>query len=440
MPETQQLLDDARFAVQLATEAGAGDAVAGCSWGRALEFQWRDGHLERVQEDISRSLGIALYVDGRFSTHSTNDLDRGRLRGFVAEAVALTRCLEPDPFRKIPEPELYRGRAELDLDLVDRSLESLGPDERIRWLQEMDEAAHGDPDVISATSGISDSFGRTARVSSNGFEGAVERSSIWYGSDVTIRDGETKRPEASRWVGALHREGLPPPGETAKEALRRALARRAAKKAPSVRTAMVVDPEAAPGLLGRIFGALSAGAIQQKQSWLAGKLGEPIASPLLTMIDDPHRPRGLGSRLWDGEGIASRRMSVVEAGVLKAYYVDTYYGRKLGWKPTTGSTSNIVFAHGDKDLKGLLEEVGEGVYVNSWLGGNANGTTGDFSFGIRGHMLRGGELAEPVSEMNVSGNYLELLQKLLKVGNDPVPWSAFRTPSLVFEGIQFSGA
>ena len=435
-----ELLAQAANAVQMAQDAGAEQAVAAASWGRSLEYQWRDGKLEKVQEDTSRGVGVSLYVDGRFSSHSTNDLDPDRLRVFVADAVALTRLLEPDPYRLITPAELYEGRSELDLDQVNRSLVDLDRATRVDWCRTLADAASAHDDVISSTSGVMDSHSTSARVASNGFEGSVERTSVWYGCETTIREGEHKRPEAHRWVGGCHLDGLPSPAETGAEALRRVLARRGATKVPSCRTTMIVDREAAPSLLGRIFSAMGAGSIQQKRSFLADKLHQPITSSALTMRDDPFRPRSLASRLFDGEGIASRPRDIVVDGVLQLFFVDTYYGRKLGWEPTTSGPSNVVFEHGDQDLSGLVAGCQDGIYVTSWLGGNANMTTGDFSFGLRGHAVRDGALAEPVSEMNVTGNYGDLLQKLAVVGNDPLPWSTFRTPTLVFEDIQFSGA
>lgn len=438
-----ELLERARDAVKMATDAGASDAVASSGWGRSLEFQWRDDKVEKVQESTSKALRIALYVDGRFSSHGTNDLDPTRLRRFVAEAVALTRALEPDSFRKITPAELYEGRSDVELDLVDHALTVDAPDAmtreaRLDWIKRLHDAAHADEVVISATSGMMDSHSASARVSSNGFEGTMERTSVWFGAECTIKDGE-KRPEASRWVGGLHRDGLQGPEEVGAECLRRVLSRRGQRKVESQRTAMVVDPESGAGLIGRIFGAMTAGAVQQKRSFLADKKGESIASSALTLVDDPLILRGMGSRLYDGEGIASKKRTIVKDGVLDTFFVDTYYGRKLGWEPTTGGASNITFAHGDKSRDEIMADVGEGILVTSWLGGNANATTGDFSFGMRGHRIVGGAIGEPVSEMNVTGNYLDLLQRLSLVGNDPVPWSAFRCPTLVFDDIQFSG-
>ncbi|MBK9383682.1 MAG: TldD/PmbA family protein [Planctomycetes bacterium] len=435
-----ELLARAREAVELAQRCGASDAVASLGAGRSLEFQWRDERLEKVQENASQGLGLALYVDGRFSTHSTNDLDPRRLASFVAEAVELTRLLAPDPFRVIPDPKLYAGRPGDLLDLVDPSAVDLPRERCLEWCRLLEARARAHAEVVSATSGVMSGTSLSARVSSNGFEGTRESTGVWYGAEVTARDGEHRRPEAARWVGATHLADLERVEDVGAEALRRVLARRGATKAPTQRTHLIVDREAAPGLLGRVLGALGASAVQQKRSFLAERAGERIASPLLSITDHPLLPKLAGSRHFDGEGISARVLPIVERGVLRHFYVDTYYGRKLGWEPTTASPSNLVVELGPKSREELLRDVGEGLYVTSWLGGNANTTTGDYSFGLQGHAVRHGEIQEPISEMNVTGNFLDLLQRLVAVGNDPEKWSSFRAPTLVFEGIDFSGS
>ncbi|MFT7667580.1 MAG: PmbA protein [Planctomycetota bacterium] len=434
----EELLNQAKLAVELGKKAGADDVVASVSWGRGLKFEWREGRLEKVQESTSRRLGLAVYVDGRFSTCSTNDLDSGRLAKFAEETVALTRFLEVDPYRKITPPELYAGRSEINLEQTDPSLADLSREKRIEWCQEMDERSRADKLVITAENRVTDSHSMGARATSNGFEAAEECTGVWLYAEVSVPDGE-KRPEDYYYAGGSHLSDLPSAASIADEALRRARGRIGSKKISSRRTTMVVDPEAGSGLLGRVLGALSGGSIQQKRSFLADGLNQQIASPVLTMTDDPLRVRGLSSQHHDGEGISSRKRTIIEKGVLKTFFIDTYYGRKLGWEPTTGGASNMIFDHGPDDLAKILSRVKDGIYVTSWLGGNADMATGNFSFGLCGHLIEGGELVAPVSEMNVTGNYGDILNQLVELGNDPLPWSSFRTPTLVFEDVQFSG-
>ena len=434
-----RLMEQATQALELARAAGADEIVSGASQGQSTEFTFRDGQLEQVQQSASRGLQLILYVDGRYSTHNTTDLRPEALARFVDDAVALTRHLQPDPFRQITDPSLYAGRVEIELDLVDEEVQRLGRDTCLDWLKAMDQEARDDQRVVSATSQVSFGWQQGARISSNGFAGQREGTQIGFGSSVTLDEGDGRRPEGHRYVHARHLADLPAAATAAAEALERARARLGSDKGPSARTTMVVDREAGGQLLGRLQEALSAAAVQQNRSCLAEKKDRAIAPALLSATDDPHLRRGLSSRLYDGEGIAARPQAVIEEGVLRMFYVDTYYGRKLGWQPTGGSASNLVFALGDKGRDGLLSQAGEGYYLNGWLGGNADMTSGDFSFGLQGHRIEGGQMGEPVGEMNITGNYLDLLQNLVAVGDDPNPYSWLATPTLVFEGVEFSG-
>jgi PmbA protein len=437
MPE--KLLQQASEAVDLSRRLGANDALVSVSRSQSTRFVYRNGKVEQVQQNTGSGLHARLYVDGRYSSHSTTDLRPDPLRRFLEDAVFLTRQLQPDPHRVIPDPALFAGRPDAPLDTDDPAVRDLPRDLCLAWLSEMDRAARADARVISATGQVSFGHSTSAMVGSNGFSGFQGGTHAGYGSTVTLNEGDGRRPEAYRYVTAHHLADLPPPEEAAAEALRRAIGRLGSRKAASARTTMVVDPEAGGNLLGRVVGALCADSIQQNRSFLAGKRGESIASPVLTLTDEPLMPRGLGSRTYDSEGISARPMPVVEAGVLRHYFVDTYYGRKLGWAPTTGDPSNLVFVPGTRGLDELVDDAGSGFYVNGWLGGNADGTTGDFSFGFLGNRIEGGRLAGPVSEMNITGTFLDLLRNLAAVGNDPTPWSSYRTPTLVFRDVEFSG-
>jgi PmbA protein len=184
---------------------------------------------------------------------------------------------------------------------------------------------------------------------------------------------------------------------------------------------------------------MTARAIQQKSSFLDGMIDKKIASEKLTVIDDPSLQKGLGSRLFDGEGIAAKKRVMIEKGVLKNYFIDNYYGKKLGWDPTTAGPSNIVFEYGTKTFDELLKEIKKGIIINGFIGGNSNNTTGDFSFGIVGLYVENGQIVKPVNEMNISGNAKDVWNQLVEMGNDPYQYSSNLAPSMLFEKIQFSG-
>lgn len=434
------LQNRAAQAVELAKGAGAAEAWATATQGRDVEFEYRDGALEKVKDTTSRSLNINVYASGRYSSHQTTDLNPARLKSFVAEAVAITRALEPDEHRKITPAELFAGRSEADLDLVDAAVAQISREQRLAWCRELDKIATAHDRVISATAGIYDGTLNSASASSNGFAGTHAETYCWYGTNITLMDKGDKRASDGYYVGGQHVASLPPAEDVARTGLERALSRLGSEKGPTTKSPMIVDARAAGSLVGRLLGPANARRVHQGQSFWAELVGEQAFSTKLSISDDPLIPRGFGSRHYDGEGIASQYLPIVENGVVSNLYVDTYHGRKAGMKPTTGSASNRVIAPGELSLDDLLTQVGNGVYVTSWLGGNADQTTGDFSLGLRGHMIENGEIGRPVSEMNVTGNLRDLFSQLELVGNDVYTYSSTLTPSLVFGGVDFSGA
>jgi len=427
-------------AVELARGAGAAEAWATASQGRDVEFEYRDGALEKVKDTTSRSLNINIYAGGRYSSHQTTDLNPQRLQSFVAEAVAITRALEPDEHRSITPAELFNGRPTVDLDLVDAAVAGITREQRLAWCEELDKVATAHDRVISATAGIYDGTLNSASASSNGFTGTHAETYCWYGTSITLMDQGDKRASDGYYVGGQHVASLPAAAGVAQTGLERALNRLGTEKGPTIKTSMIVDAQAAGSLIGRLLGPASARRVHQGQSFWADLIGKQAFSEKLTISDDPLIRRGFGSRLFDSEGISAKYLPIVENGVVRNLYVDTYHGRKAGMAPTTGSASNIVIAPGKLSLDGLLKEVGNGVYVTSWLGGNADQTTGDFSLGLRGHMIENGEIGRPVGEMNVTGNLRDLFSQLELVGSDVYKYSSTLTPSLVFGGVDFSGA
>jgi len=432
----------ARAAMTNALAKGAKESAATVNRTRNVSLEWRDGKVEKINEATTRRLTLQLYVDGRYSQVSSSDLRPEALDTFIADSITMTRVLAEDPFRALPAPALYEGRASVDLQLDDPAYPTVTPEQRRKAAQQMEEAARavkGAEAILSVSTGFDDTRTESFRVASNGFEGTRIDTVFFVSASVSVKDADGRRPEDSSFGGSRFLGEVPATAVVGREAAERAISRLGAKKPPSAVMTLVIDNRAAGRLMGALAGPLSGASLQQKRSFLEGKLGQAIGSPLLDVVDDPLIPKAFGSRLYDGEGLAAKRRPVFEKGVLRSYYIDTYYGKKLKMAPTSGGVSNLAWTLGAKPQAALVKDVGEGILVTGFLGGNSNGTTGDYSLGVQGFRIRGGSRAEPVGEMNIAGNMLDLMKKLTAVGDDPWPYSSMRTPTLVFEGVLLAG-
>lgn len=437
---SKESLELAHWAVEQARKQGANQVAADVFSERSIEAEVRAGKLEKLQESARHGLSLAIYLEQRYSSHSTNDLRRDSLARFIGEAVAMTRYLAQDSFRSLPDPKHYAGQEKRDLNLVDPGYDKIETAERVRRAKAIEAAALAESDkIISVTAGYGDSFSHNVKVQSNGFEGEETGTSFSISANVTVKDDQGGRPEDYAYGYTRHLKELPEVTSVGKEAAQRALKKIGQRKIASGRYDLLVENRSASRVFGALVGAMTGRALQQKSSFLDGMLGKTVASEKLTVNEDPFVPAGTGSRLFDGEGIAARKRSVIDKGVLKTYYIDNYYGRKLGVEPTTGYPSNLVFALGEKNLAAMVKGISKGILVTSFIGGNSNGTTGDFSFGLVGFYIENGELRQPVNEMNISGNLKDLWKQLAATGNDPFPYGGWRIPTLHFTGVQFSG-
>ena len=441
-PLSPELLEVAERCQKIALAKGASEVAARAYKVRDVNVQWRDGKLEQIGEATTRGVSLQLYVDGRYSAVSSSDLRPEALETFIADAVVMTRSLAQDPFRSLADPKLYAGQPTVDLQLEDPAYPKVSPEKRRQVAQDLEEAARavkGAEHILSVTTGFGDNRSESVRVHSNGFSGARVDTAFSASAQVSVKDPDGRRPEDAAWATVRFVGEMPGAAEIGRRAAFRTLARLGAKKAASGVLPMVLENRAAGRLVGALTAALSGQALQQKRSFLEGKKDEVVGGPLLTLTDDPLVPKGFGSRLFDGEGIAAKAMPVFEKGALRHYYLDTYYGKKLQMAPTTGGSSNLVVAPGAHGQAELVGQIPDGILVTGFLGGNSNATTGDFSLGVQGFRIRKGEIAEPLGEMNISGNHLDFWKRLSAVGNDPWPYSSLLTPTLVFEGVEFAG-
>jgi len=438
--QRKERLELAQWAVELALKSGADQSAVSINSSRSIEIEFRDKKLEKVKESTQNSLNLQIYLQHRYSAHSTNDLQKDSLDKFIADAVASTKYLSPDEYRSLPDPKYYAKKFDSDLKVRDSNYEKITPAERVKIAAEIEASAMAQSNkIISITAGYSDEYSEKVLVHSNGFSGEKEGTSFSADVMVTVRGDNGSRPEDWSWSHTRFQDDLPPPAKLGEDAAQRALRKIGQGKIGSGKYDMIVENRAISTLVSMLQQPMSARTLQQKNSFLEGMTGEKIASEKLTMADDPTLERGLASHLFDGEGLAGKRRVMIEKGVLRYFYVDNYYGKKLGMEPTSGSASNTVFECGTKSLGELTKEITKGILVNSFIGGNSNPTTGDFSYGIVGLLIENGQIVKAVNEMNISGNGKEFWNQLIAMGNDPYPYSSCMAPSMVFEKAQFSG-
>ena len=406
---------------------------------RSISVTYRDKNIEKLKESTENQLSLYIYVDNRYSGNSTNNLNKSELERFIKEAIASTRYLTPDKFRALPNPKFYPQNTDLNLGLVDSNFDNLTTEKRIEIAKKMAISAKEQSDkIISATGSFSDSYYELVKVLSNGFVGEKSGTNYSVSSSVTVKDGDA-RPSGWDYATNHFFDKLPSFNNIGIQASKRALRKIGQKKIDSGNYDMLVENRSVGRLLWMLLGPMNARAIQQKKSFLEGQIGKKIASDKLTIIDDPLIKNGMGSRLFDGDGLESKRRVMVKKGVLKQIYVDNYYGSKLGIDPTASGSSNIVLDYGENSLEQMIKSIDKGILVTSFNGGNSNTTTGDFSLGIGGIIIEKGILTIPVFEMNISGNAKEFWDKLAEVGNDINFNSSWRLASLLFKDIHFSG-
>ncbi|MDE6216948.1 TldD/PmbA family protein [Bacteroides sp.] len=402
-------------------------------------FELRNGKIDRLQQATENGLGIQLYVDGRFGSLSTNRLDKKELEHLIANGIESTRYLTEDESRVLTDPTRYYKGGKPDLQLFDKKLHDINPDDKVAIARAAAEEVMGkDERVISVDSSYSDGESSSYRLISNGFEG--ESKSTWFSvsASVSIKGEGEARPQDYWYDSALFYDKLTKTGIGAK-ALERVLRKLGQKKAKSGKYTMVVDPMNAGQLLGPMLNALYGSALQQRNSFLLDKTDVKVASDLFTLRDEPHVVGATGSRYFDNEGVATEPRAIFDRGVLKTYFIDTYNAKKMNMAPTISNPSRLILTPGTKDLNGLVADIEQGILVTGFNGGNSNSSTGDFSYGIEGFLIENGKLTQPVNEMNVTGNMLTLWNSLIAVGNDPQPNRSWQIPSLVFEGVDFSG-
>jgi PmbA protein len=441
---------DETLAVELASEAvslahrgGAQSAEASVSVARRFHAEARDSVLARLEGSTGKSLFLRVFRDGRKATLSTSDFSSDGLREAVDRAVAHADLVARDQWAGLPEN--VAGEAS-GLELLDPEVARREDNEKVDealGLERLIRAA--DPRIVNSSgSHYTDATAASAIANSMGFAASYRWTRVGRSTGPVALDGEVKRI-AHYGTAARHLHDLESPASVAATAVRRAVDLFGARKPPTMRVPVIFERDVAASLLDDLFAAVSAANVAVGNSWLSDQIGNRVGSNLLNVVDDGRMPGGLGSAPFDGEGVATRRTPVFERGVLRSFLYDTYYARKLGAASTGNSTgggvgpSNFFLEPGSLSLRELVAATPLGVLVVDTIGFATEHASGTYSRGARGFFIEGGELAYPIDEFTIAGQFTEMLAGVDAVANDLRFDAAVVSPSFRIAEMTVSG-
>lgn len=445
-PVYKQETEMARKALQAALKAGASQARISLNIGVQNSFSVLENRLDRLQMANDRSLYIQLFVNGRYGAYSTNRLEETEVEKFIRNAVSAVKRLSPDSCHTLPPSELYFKGPGKDLGQFDPYILEMDPAKKKELaFAAFEEIAGKDHRIISVDSEYGDTLEYQYMIDSQGFEGDSLQSGFTLSVECSVKGKGDARPEGWWYESSLTYADFHPAG-CGRTALGRASAKLDPVKIASGKYNAIVENTCSSRLFAPIITALNGANIQQQNSFLAGTLGKKVFPEKLTVTDTPHVYGMAGSRYFDGEGIATRPMNIIEQGTINTYFLPTYYANKMETAPTVEGPSVPRITAGSPDessagptLEQMIRQMNDGILITGFNGGNCNGTTGDFSYGIEGFRIENGEIRFPVKEMNITGNIVSLWNNLSLAGNDPRKCSRWQIPSLAFGEVDFSG-
>ena len=433
--------------VRDALKAGADAAEAVVGERQSLSVGVRLGALEEVEREEARDLGLRVFIGQRQATVSGSDISAEARAKLLDRAMNMARLAPEDPYAGLaPQDRLAKGPFP-DLDLYDSTEPS--PEQLEALGRTAEDAARAVKGVTNSDGGTGAwSTARYIMVTSGGFVGHHQASSFAvYASAIAGDENGMERGgdgRSTRWQA-----DLPSPEEIGAEAGKRAVQRLGAKKIDSRTAPVIFEDRVAMSLISPTIGAIAGPAIARGASFLKTKLHQQVFAPGITIVDEPHRRRGLGSQPFDDEGVANQAASLVDKGVLTTWLLNSASARQLGLQ-TTGHASrglasppgvgvtNLTVQPGERDLAGLMADAKQGLLVTSMFGPSLNANTGDWSTGVSGFWFEDGEIAYPVTEITVAGNLIDIYSRLI-AGSDLEYRGSRNAPSLLVDGLAIAG-
>jgi PmbA protein len=436
--------------IRLALDRGATDAECTLAEGEEFSALVRMRSLETLKDAGSRAAGLRVLVGQRVGSSYTSDLSAEGIRKLVDSAIELAAISSEDPHAGLPDPSEL-GKLAGDLQLFSTDVNTLDTGYRVEQARQTEEAAFAADPRITNSEGASFSAysGERLFANSRGFLGSYRTSSCSLSTTPVARQGEFM--ERDYWYSSARSYSrIESPAHIGRRAAERTVRRLGARKVATQKVPVIFDPQTARSLLGNIFDAVEGDAVYRQASFLAGKLGERVASENVTIVDDGTLPGLFGTSPFDDEGVPSRRTVVIDRGVLRSYLLNTYTALKLAMKTTgnaargiTGNTGvghgNLFLEKGERSPDELVRGIRKGLYVTELIGSGVNIVTGDYSRGAAGQWIENGEFAYPVSEITIASTLQRMLMDIEPPGSDLEFRSSVASPTLVIREMTVSG-
>ncbi|WP_417844910.1 TldD/PmbA family protein [Thalassospira sp.] len=448
MPKTEMTLDRINDLLARAKKAGADDADAVYVEGTSLSVAQRLGKLEKLERSEGADLGLRVLIGKKQAVVSSSDTSDSALDELVERCVAMAKNALDDPFCGIADPSELAETFDIDgLELCEPG--EVNQDKLISWAAACEEAARS-VDGITNSEGADAGWGRhqITLAATNGFANSYAGSGSHISVSVLAGTGTAMERDYD-YDSAVFSTDLRDPADIGRMAAEKTLRRLNPRKIKSMQVPIIMDPRVSASIVGHLAGAINGSGIARGTSFLISMMDKEIFGPNITIVDDPHRKRGLRSKPFDAEGVANMKRNLVENGVLKTWIMDLRSARQLGLKSTGNasrgagslpgpSTTNLYMEPGTISPADMIKDVKQGLYVTEMIGSSVNGVTGDYSRGASGYWIENGELAYPVSEITVAGNLKEMFKSVTPASDLTFKYGT-NAPTLRIDGLTIAG-
>jgi len=440
----------AEHVVQEALKLGVDEAEAYIENNRDFDLRVRNGDVETVKQSTTKGIGLTVYKDKKLGFSYTSDLTDESLDDFIKRTIQLSEVADPKPWNGLPD--FGEEAKQTDLDLWDGSISEIESNKKIEIAKEVERIALAYDKRItkSYASSFGDSESETIIVNSKGISRTCQETAVGFG--VSVIAGEGNEMQTGGWSSnKRHFRDLENAEDVAKEAGKRTIEKLGAKPVKTTKVPVVFDRYATGAFWYGLLFALDGDSAYKKTTFLTDFLNKPIASELVTVIDNPTLPRHIGSTPFDGEGKITRKNTLIENGILQMFIYDSITARKAGIKvstmarrrgykgPASASTLNVIVQKGNTSREKIIQGINEGFYVTGLRGIGTDASTGNYSVGASGFWIKNGEIAFPVDGVTLGGNMAEILKNIESVADDLDLRGTLNSPSFKVSELAVGG-